>query len=137
MASKTRKQKEQERVAQKSYLKDAEKRVNDHIKDNYPNVESISFEMRYIDPDGLTKPFEKSLMCGPDDYAIFRFDCPFKECVEGGHDLEMTIHEMIIAEVAEGKGVIRCEGWQDKSRINVNHCWCELHYKVTIEYKKI
>lgn len=134
MARKTKKQRDQESKAYLSSLKDLEKRIKGHIKDNYPQVNSIIFEMKYKDPDFLCTPEPKTYKRKSDDYAYFKFDCPFIECIDGGYDLDLVVYSMMENHETEKEGMLKCQGWQDAERINKNRCLCELDYKIMIEY---
>ena len=116
------------------YLKDLEIRNKGLTEDRYPKIEAIKFEMNYIDPDLLTAPHSKNYIRYPSQSAYFFFDCPYYECVDGGHDLTSIVEKMNDECIKEQTGRLVCQGWQDKNRINKNRCLCELNYKIIIDY---
>ena len=106
-----------------------------YIKDRFPRVEMVTLELNYSDPDNLAAPSLKECKLIPEHPAFFKYDCPFIECIDGGHDLTQPISDMLNNDQAERSGKISCQGWQDSNRINKNRCLCELTFKVTATYK--
>jgi hypothetical protein len=135
MARKTRKQKELENKAYLKQLEYLEMKGKGFIKDNYPDVESITFEMNYKDFDNMADLSPDKYEKRPENYAHFKFDCPCKECIDGGYDLDIIV-DKIIKENKNNTGTIICKGWQDRERINKHRCWCELNYRIVVKYKE-
>lgn len=136
MARKSIKRREQDKKARQSMMKDMELKIAGRIKDRYPNVKSITLDMNYSDPDGFAMPHKRSIVMNNEDYAYFKFDCPYRECVNGGHDLNSVVSEMLKNNQEEIAGSLSCQGWQDEERINQHRCLCLLQYKIIIEYIK-
>lgn len=105
------------------------------IKDQYPNVKEINFELKYHDSDNMVDDSEKTLSWGPKNYAYFEFDCPYWECVDGGFDLSNEIINMLKEKKAQITGKKLCQGWQDRERVGQHRCWCELTYQISTNYK--
>lgn len=105
-----------------------------YIKDRYPRVKILILELNYKDTNGLAQPFHKSYSLTPENSAFFKYNCPYRECIEGGHDLTQPISDMLKNNKVECSGKISCQGWQDRERIGKHRCLCELTYKVTVTY---
>ena len=105
------------------------------IEEQYPQVEGLKFEFHYRDPDGLATPSSKTFTWSPANLAFFEFECPYLECVDGGHDLTESVSKMLNNDQAECSGTICCQGWQDPERKGQHRCWCELQFKITVTYK--
>ncbi len=118
----------------KNYQEDFMWRNSSLIKEYYPKIKAIEFEMNYVDPDSLTAPSYKKHTLDPDKKAYFHFNCPYRECVDGGHDLSSIVQRMYDECIREESGELVCRGWQDETRINKHRCLCELNYKVIIDY---
>lgn len=105
------------------------------IKDRYPFVKKIVFEFHYHDIDGLAKDSEETFYKNPEHYAYFQFECPYKECINGGFDLRTEIFDMLKNKKVKISGKKICMGWQDRERIGKHRCLCELTYKIKADYK--
>lgn len=117
-----------------AYVKHQKFVLAGYIKDRYPRVKTLTFELNYRDPDGLAQPSSKVYNWGPEHSALFRLECPYTECINGGHDLTKPISDMLNTRRSECSGTIYCKGWQDRRRIGKHRCLCELTYKVTATY---
>lgn len=133
---KSKKQREQKQRELDSYLKQLEVTRNGLIKDRYPNVMSITFQMNYKDPDGLASPSYKEKSFKEDDSAYFNFNCPYRECIKGGHDLNSVVSGILQDNINEYTRNSTCQGWQDRERINKHRCLGELNYKIIVKYKE-
>ena len=60
-----------------AYLRHQRLMLAGQIKDRYPQVKTLAFEMNYRDPDGLEKLFQKTYTWTPENYAFFEQECPF------------------------------------------------------------
>jgi len=105
------------------------------IKDKYSYIDEITFNFSYHDPDGLAKDSKETFHKKPDSYAYFKFECPYRECINGGFDLTIEVIEMLKTKKEEITGRKLCMGWQDKERVGQHHCWCELTFKINAKYK--
>lgn len=70
-----------------------------YIKDEYPQVRELTFQFTFRDPDPVWQkaysPWDKTMTLRPEHSALFRFDCPYRECVGGGFDLSSPVRQMI------------------------------------------
>ncbi len=106
-----------------------------NIKDHYPKVKSLTFELNHRDHDNRVKPSSRTFTRSLEDSAFFDFECPYdkESCFGGGHDLTQPISDMIENQNSECSGRILCQG--DQRRHGAKHsCWCELTYKITVIY---
>jgi len=116
------------------YLKHQEFIRAGYIKDWYPQVKTLTFELNYRDPDGLAQPSSETYTRGPEHSAFLKIQCPYRECINGGYDLTELISDMLNNNKLECHGKVSCQGWQDRNRIGKYRCLCELTYKITATY---
>lgn len=105
------------------------------IKERYPQVDKIVFKFHYHDSDGLAEDSEETFNRNPESYAYFEFECPYRECIDGGFDLSKEVTEMLKSKKEEIDGEKICMGWQDRERVNKHRCWCELTFEIKATYK--
>jgi hypothetical protein len=116
------------------YLEHKEFTEAGHIKERYPQVAGFALELAYVDPDGWSPTRVVPIVRKPQDKAYFKFTCPQRECVRGGHDLTTVIKTLIHDGEHEASGEMVCMGWQDQERVNHFRCLWMLQYKVTVTY---
>lgn len=105
-----------------------------NLRDKYPHMRSLNCEFTFVDFDGQVKPSKKNYSLAPENSAMFEFDCPYWECVQGGFDLQGDIHRMLLSKQRDISGERICQGWQDQERIGKNRCNCKLTYRISAEY---
>ncbi len=106
-----------------------------YIRDKYPHVKALHFDLTFVDSDNQVPPINKKLSLGPQQHAYFGFECPYWECVGGGFDLQGVVDSMLRKKQPECSGELKCMGWQDLERVGKHHCYCILTYRVVAEYQ--
>ena len=101
------------------------------ISTKYPNVASIEIKIRFTDNDDGNKS-EKNITYQPDSKACFQYDCPYRECIDGGYDFKNAIENAMQSTEQQSQEKLLCQGWQDKERINKNKCLLEALVSVKI-----
>ena len=99
----------------------------------FPRLKSLKAELTYQPPRGVGQSAQIKYAVNLEHAkAIFRFDCPNKECIGGGFELS----ELLAGAVAERRkklaGEMRCQGWRDKDSVNTIHCGNILRYGLTL-----
>jgi hypothetical protein len=54
-----------------------------YIRDKYPYVKAVHFDLTFVDSDNQVPPIYKKLSLEPQQHAYFGFECPYWECVNG------------------------------------------------------
>ena len=106
------------------------------LKEKYPEVTDLMVEMSFKDPDGECNPEPRQVKFSQESKAFFKIECPYRECVSGGFDFSSDIDKLVTSRLDKLDGTITCPGWQDKERINKNHCFLKLDYIISAKYKK-
>lgn len=101
------------------------------ISQSYPGIKSIEIKITFTDPNDGEK-FEGKQSYNTDSKAFFRYDCPYRECVNGGYDLKNVIENAIQAPNQQVQERLICQGWQDQKRINKYKCLLEALLTVKI-----
>jgi hypothetical protein len=91
--------------------------------------------MEFTDTDWENDPSPQQHDFTPAQRAYFDFECPSKECVRGGFDLTSVISTLVSQRGTEAPGSAQCQGWQDRERINKNHCWLKVRYRIIARYE--
>ncbi|MFH1063380.1 MAG: hypothetical protein V1747_10945 [Candidatus Omnitrophota bacterium] len=97
----------------------------------YPNTKSIEISIQFTDPDDKNQ-FTKNMTYKPDSKAYFQYDCPYRECINGGYDFKNLIEKAIQAPDRQAQEELACQGWQDRERINTHRCLLEALVTVKI-----
>jgi hypothetical protein len=105
------------------------------IRKDYPEVSSIHSRYNFYDSeaDKLTSSIEEREL-NLDHVSHFQVSCICWECVNGGYDLNRIVHTAIKDRLSNITGTLRCQGWQDKQRINKHRCYTKLEYFFTFTY---
>ena len=70
----------------------------------------------------------------PENPVIPKFQCPYHECVGGGHDLSGAVKRLVQYQKGELSGRSLCRGGSDEERPDQYHCSGELIYKIQVEF---
>lgn len=116
------------------YLSERRRQAAGTIATRYPHVRSVTLELTFVDHDGHAETAKQTDDRGPRHSALFIFDCPYWECVGGGHDLDDEIDQLLKDRVEESSGIHVCPGWQDPERVGKHRCFGELRYVVRAAY---
>ncbi len=104
------------------------------IEDKFPGVNSIRINLTFEDFDRDCDPKPQELNFFPESTAFFEHKCPFRECVMGGFDFSATMNQCIRARQSEVEGELKCQGWQDRERINHSRCLLKARHGIHFEY---
>jgi len=107
------------------------------LRDRFPQVTTLRFELRFEDRDGRP-PSPQQHTLYPAARAFFRFACPCSEC-DGDFDLGPAV-TALVGELSESRravtgavsGQLGCEGWRARERANSRPCTIELHYRLSL-----
>ena len=103
-----------------------------YISQEFPNLKSISIKITFTDPDdGRTSM--KTITYQPGSKAYFQYDCPYRECVNGGYDLKNAIERAIRSTDGQAQERLICNGWQDAERVGKNRCLLEALVEVKVD----
>lgn len=89
-------------------------------------MKSIKIKACFKDPDRINHCADKEIFIHVGDDHFVK--CPMRECLQGGFDLRSLRAESGLK--IGSSGVLMCQGWQDKERINKHRCLYELHWEV-------
>ena len=81
------------------------------IKERYPQIEEITIKFTFRDHEGHSEPFKQEHPFVPNSKAFFEFDCPHRECIDGGFNLTHAISDMIGEGNSNHTGTLTCQGW--------------------------
>ena len=101
------------------------------ISQSYPDIKSIEIKITFTDPDD-GKKIEKKQSYNTDSKAFFQYDCPYRECVNGGFNMKNAVEKAIESSSGNFQEKLICRGWQDQERINKNECLLEALITVKI-----
>jgi hypothetical protein len=105
------------------------------LADRFRRLKSLTVNLAYYNPDGVTKGSEIKYMVNLDNAkSVFRFSCPNNECVQGDFDLSEELADAVDAHRTTVTGEIACQGWLSKATIDKVHCHNILRYKLSLTY---
>jgi len=105
------------------------------LKEQYPEVTDLIVEMSFKKYDNWgSNPEPRQEKYSQESKAFFKIACPHRECVSGGFDFSSAIDELVTSHLDKLDGTMTCQGWQDKERINKNHCFLKLDYTISAKY---
>jgi hypothetical protein len=102
------------------------------LSEQFPSVKELVVELRFIDPAGKATPSPHTRIFWPDMQAFFQFQCPLKECNDGGFNLGPLIPKALGKRNTEARGQVSCEGKRKREGVADPCCNLELHYHVSI-----
>ncbi len=102
------------------------------VKEIFSDITKINVNIEFVDYDDSSKTFKKEQSWGANSKAIFEVACPYRECVDGGYDLQSVISCLYESGESECKGELVCQGWQDQERIGKNRCFLTAKYTLII-----
>ena len=112
-------------------------RVNNSVSlaEKFPKLESLTVNLTYFDPDGLTKTGEVRYKVNVRHAkSVFSFVCPSSECMEGDFDLSGAVADAVTGRRKIAQGEIRCQGFHTRAKEIKTPCQNLLHYKLTLAY---
>lgn len=106
------------------------------ISENYPEVRSIEIKANYTPEQSWEcEPGSKNRSYLPESKAYFKIDCPFRECIAGGLNIDSEVRAMIRSRIETKASKESCDGWQDESRIGRHKCFLKWDYSISIKYQ--
>ena len=103
-----------------------------YISHEFPNIKSIGVTIKFTDSDD-GREFTKTITYQPNSKAYFQYDCPYRECSDGGYDLKNVIEKAINSSDRQAQEKLKCNGWQDAERVGKHHCLLEALVEVEID----
>lgn len=118
-------------------LQDRERRQKLHLaapilSSEFPGVQEINIVMRFNDPDGREHPSPHKQIFIPEMRGFFDFQCPLRDCVGGGFDLNASVRKALINRNSEGSGIKHCLGHRGRKGIEDQSCRLELQFQVIV-----
>ena len=104
------------------------------MKEKFPAVARLLIAISFTDHDNRSPVTSENHEFFPHSKAWFYFPCPFRECIEGGHDLAVPVLDMLQRRQTNVDLRLRCRGWMDEERINRNRCLLESAFTMTADY---
>ena len=104
------------------------------MANSYRTIKRLTFELVFRDAEHLVDDRVMTVVRGPKDSAILKFQCPYHECMGGGHDLTGAVGRMVQYQKGDLSGRSLCRGWSDEERPDQYHCSGELIYKIRAEF---
>jgi len=123
--------------ARAEYRQQEGQRIKDStsLADKYRQLKSLTVDLKYFDPEGLTKTSEiKYTVNLSHAKSIFCFNCPNGECVRGDFDLSEQLAKAVAAHRSSVTGEMCCQGWRNKHTIDTMRCHNILRYKLNLTY---
>lgn len=128
----------QSRIGARSLYRQQESlRVKESISlaEKFPALKSLTVELAHFSPEGMTKNSQiKYTVNLQNAKAVFRFDCPNNECVQGDFDLSKELARAVSARRTTLTGEMSCSGWQSRTTIDSVHCHNLLRYTLSMTY---
>ena len=107
------------------------------VAGQFPGVEELTVEMRFTDPDRKLTPSPHRRLFVPAMQAFFNFQCPLKDCVDGGFDLTEAVPEALSRKKSRAtSGKLNCQGKRKRATAGETRCMLELDYQVSTFEKR-
>jgi hypothetical protein len=100
------------------------------ISDRFPQVSSISIEVKNFHGKEYPIVIIRTFKFLPDDYAYFNIECLRKRCIDGGFNLNRIIAKMISIHTGSKSGELYCHG----NNLSRGHSY--IYYDVNVKYKR-
>ena len=97
-------------------LEDDQSQGKAKIGNSYPDIKRLIFELVFRDAEHLVDDRTVTIVRGPEDSSILKFQCPYHECMGGGHDLSGAVGQMAQYQKAELSARSLCRGWSYEAR---------------------
>jgi hypothetical protein len=127
-------------MAQKPYIIDHQRREQRQqsymaapvVGKKFPGIEQLAVEMRFKDPEGKSSVSPHRRLFAPDMQAFFEFQCPLRDCANGGFNLTSAVPKAFSDRKHETTGTMECEGRRPRDGAADPRCRLELQYRVTM-----
>jgi hypothetical protein len=105
------------------------------LADKFPLLKSLTLDLTYYDPAGVTKNGQIKYMVNlTNAKSVFRFDCVNLECIGGDFDLSEELANAVATRRTTATGKMCCQGWRNKAVIDNVHCHNILCYTINLGY---
>lgn len=124
--------------ARVAYLREERERVDNAVTlaSAFKQLDSLTAELAFLGPDRRSQWSKVKYKVNLDHAkAVFRFDCPSRECVRGDFDLSEILADAVAARQKVVLGEVTCEGWRTKGNLGKVPCGHVLRYKLALGYK--
>ncbi len=100
------------------------------IAKQFPALEELAVEMRFLDPEGKVHPSPGKRIFAPDMQAFFDFQCPMRECSGGGFNMTTIVPRALSGKSPTTTGKMQCKGQRQRVSGGSSPCLLELSYEV-------
>lgn len=98
----------------------------------FPKVEQIVIEIGFYEPDGKLHQSKHKRIFVPGMQAYFDFQCPMRDCKNGGFDLMDDVVRAVASKTGRLTGSQRCEGKRPQTDVPKDLCAVELRYDIVV-----
>ena len=110
-------------------------RTSPSLADKFEKLKSLIVHLGYYSPNGATQNRQLKYMVNLGSAkSVFRFTCPNDECIRGDFDLTQELASAVAKHRTKVTGKLSCQGWQNKTTIDVVHCHNILRYELKLTY---
>jgi hypothetical protein len=105
------------------------------LADRFQKLKSLIVNLTYCSPDGVSQNKNLKYMVNLDNAkSVFRFTCPNDDCIRGDFDLTQELASAVAKHSTRVTGELSCQGWQNKTTIDMVHCHNILRYELKLAY---
>jgi hypothetical protein len=105
------------------------------LAQTFSELKSLTVNLAYSSPESCTPcnhlKYTVNLASAK---ALFRFDCPNQECVQGDFDLSADLANAVAFHQTTITGKHVCQGWRDRTAVDRVPCGHILYYTMTVGY---
>ena len=100
------------------------------MAEQFPDLQELAVRIRFSDPEGRQKPQPYAQIFAAEMRAFFRFQCPLKDCVDGGFDLTSAVQRGLSRKDADRSGTLTCAGRRRRTSGGTDRCNLQLDYEL-------
>lgn len=109
-----------------------------NLADMFPALKSLTLSLVYYLTGGIRQTTKiKYTVNLAHAKSAFTFNCPNTECVGGDFDLSNELRGAVATHQTITTGERCCQGWENKSTINLTRCHRVLRYELDMEYNEV
>ncbi|MGH8529713.1 MAG: hypothetical protein ACRETN_07705 [Nevskiales bacterium] len=101
----------------------------------FPKIKELVVHLRFTDPEGKLTPSPHKRIFVPEMQAYFDFECPLRDCVDGGFALSTAIPRVLSDRKIAPTGSSTCRGKRKRDGVESDCCGLELQYQITVHEK--
>lgn len=98
------------------------------MADQFPDLQELAVRIRFSDPEGKQKPQPYAQIFATEMRAFFNFQCPLKDCVDGGFDLTSAVQRGLSRKDAARSGTLTCAGHRKRTAGGTDRCNLQLDF---------